>query len=116
LIKFGAKVVSHGRYVTFQMADVAIPRQLFASIMQRIAALRFAPNGYGNLSTPATVRGKNDGKVRPYEPSASLFFAQWPIQPPITRHCYSSGRRRPPETTGTVDFGSKTLAIWGIAV
>src|ERR1019366_4177944 len=72
------------------------------------------PNGYGNMSTPATVRGKNDGQVRPYKPSASLFFAQWPIRPPITRHCYSSRRRRPPETTGTVDFGSNTRTIWGI--
>jgi len=43
LIKIGAKVVSHGRYVTFQMAEVAIPRQLFAEIMQRIAALRSPP-------------------------------------------------------------------------
>ena len=29
LIKIGAKVVSHGRYVTFQMAEVAVPRQMF---------------------------------------------------------------------------------------
>ena len=29
LIKIGAKVVSHGRYVAFQMAEVAIPRQMF---------------------------------------------------------------------------------------
>jgi hypothetical protein len=43
LIKIGAKVVSHGRYVTFQMAEVAIPRQLFAAIMQRIAELRSPP-------------------------------------------------------------------------
>jgi hypothetical protein len=28
----GAKVVSHGRYVAFQMAEVAIPRILFADI------------------------------------------------------------------------------------
>jgi hypothetical protein len=28
LIKIGAKVVSHGRYVTFQMAEVAVPRQM----------------------------------------------------------------------------------------
>jgi Transposase DDE domain group 1 len=27
LIKTGAKVVSHGRYVTFQMAEVAVPSQ-----------------------------------------------------------------------------------------
>ncbi len=43
LIKIGAKVVSHGRYVAFQMAEVAIARQLFAAIMQRIAALRSPP-------------------------------------------------------------------------
>ena len=30
LIKIGAKVISHGRYVAFQMAEVAIPRNLFA--------------------------------------------------------------------------------------
>ena len=29
LIKIGAKVVSQGRYVTFQMAEVAVPRQMF---------------------------------------------------------------------------------------
>jgi Transposase DDE domain group 1 len=40
LIKIGAKVVSHGRYVAFQMAEVAMPRQLFAAIAQRIATLR----------------------------------------------------------------------------
>ena len=27
LIKIGAKVMSHGRYVTFRMAEVAVPRQ-----------------------------------------------------------------------------------------
>ncbi|MGI8570616.1 MAG: hypothetical protein ACR2KT_17000 [Methylocella sp.] len=40
LIKTGAKVVSHGRYVAFQMADVAIPRNLFAEILRLIAQLR----------------------------------------------------------------------------
>jgi hypothetical protein len=43
LIKIGAKIVRHSRYVTFQMAEVAIPRELFAAIMQRIAALRSPP-------------------------------------------------------------------------
>src|SRR5580700_4734243 len=27
-VKIGAKVVSHGRYVTFQMAEVAVSRQI----------------------------------------------------------------------------------------
>ncbi len=39
LIKIGAKVVGHGRYVAFQMAEVAIPRNLFADILRLIAAL-----------------------------------------------------------------------------
>ena len=29
LIKIGAKVVSHGRYVTFQMAEVGVSRLMF---------------------------------------------------------------------------------------
>jgi hypothetical protein len=33
LIKIGAKVVRHGRYTTFQMAEVAVSRQLFADIL-----------------------------------------------------------------------------------
>jgi hypothetical protein len=43
LIKIGAKVVSHGRYVTFQMAEVAVPRQLFADILRLIARPRAPP-------------------------------------------------------------------------
>jgi len=43
LIKIGAKVVSHGRYVAFQMAEVAIPRKLFADILRLIAELRPPP-------------------------------------------------------------------------
>jgi hypothetical protein len=43
LIKVGAKVVSHGRYVIFQMAEVAIPRQMFQEILRLIAELRPQP-------------------------------------------------------------------------
>ena len=43
LIKIGAKVISHGRYVTFQMAEVAIPRNLFADILRLITELRLPP-------------------------------------------------------------------------
>jgi hypothetical protein len=43
LIKIGAKVVNHGRYVAFQMSEVTIPRKLFAAIIERIAALRSPP-------------------------------------------------------------------------
>ena len=43
LIKIGAKVVSHGRYVTFQMAELAVPRQMFAEILSLIARLQAPP-------------------------------------------------------------------------
>ena len=43
LIKIGAKVVRHAKYVTFQMAEVAIPRDLFAAILDKIAQLRLLP-------------------------------------------------------------------------
>jgi hypothetical protein len=39
LIKIGAKVVRHSKYVLFQLADVAVPRKLFARILGRIARL-----------------------------------------------------------------------------
>ena len=43
LIKIGAKVVSHGRYIAFPMAEVAIPRQMFQEILRLIAKLRPQP-------------------------------------------------------------------------
>ena len=43
LIKIGAKVVSHGRYTTFQMAEVAVPRQMFQEVLSLIARLRAPP-------------------------------------------------------------------------
>ena len=43
LIKIGAKVVRHARYITFQLAEVAVSRNLFESILQRIDRLRLLP-------------------------------------------------------------------------
>ena len=43
LIKIGARVVRHGRYVTFQLAEVAISRRLFAEILRLIDGLRPKP-------------------------------------------------------------------------
>jgi hypothetical protein len=43
LVKIGAKVVRHGRSVIFQMAEVAVRRDLFERILGAIAALRPLP-------------------------------------------------------------------------
>jgi hypothetical protein len=40
LIKIGAKVVRHSRKIVFQMAEVAVPRELFRTILERIGRLR----------------------------------------------------------------------------
>jgi Transposase DDE domain group 1 len=43
LVKIGARIVRHGRYVVFQLAEVALPRSLFAEILRRIDHLRPRP-------------------------------------------------------------------------
>ncbi len=43
LIKIGAKVVRHAKYVTFQLAEVAVPRELFAAILDRIQRFGVPP-------------------------------------------------------------------------
>ena len=35
-MKIGVKVVANGRYVTFRLAEVAIPKNFFADILHRI--------------------------------------------------------------------------------
>ena len=55
LIKVDAKVVQHGRYVTFQLAEVAIPRRLFAEILRLINGLR--PKPVPTCRSASSLRG-----------------------------------------------------------
>ena len=43
LIKMGGRIVRHARQIVFQLAEVAVPRDLFAAILGRIARLHLAP-------------------------------------------------------------------------
>jgi len=43
LVKIGARIVRHGRYLVFQLAEVAVPRALFAATLRRIDRLRGPP-------------------------------------------------------------------------
>ena len=43
LVKIGARVVRHGWYATFQLAEVAVPRALFRKILSQIDDLRRRP-------------------------------------------------------------------------
>jgi len=42
VVKIGAKVVSHAKYLVFQLAEVSVPRPLFTAIVKRISRLRMA--------------------------------------------------------------------------
>ncbi len=43
LVNIGAKVAKHSSYVTFQLAEVAVPRDLFREILRLIDTLRPKP-------------------------------------------------------------------------
>ena len=40
LVKIGARVAAHARYAVFQMAEVAVPRELFERVLALIESLR----------------------------------------------------------------------------
>ena len=66
LVKIGAKIVRHGRYVTFQLAEVAVPRNLFYKILALIDDLRRKPapaqaeENHGEVETTGEVRLNDD--------------------------------------------------------
>ncbi len=43
VVEIGTKIVSRDRYVTFQMAEVPLSRQMFAEFLQLIDGLRTKP-------------------------------------------------------------------------
>jgi len=43
LIKMGGRIVRHARRIVFQLAELAVPGELFAAIIERITRLRLAP-------------------------------------------------------------------------
>ena len=43
LVKIGSNIVRHSRSVVFQFAEVAVPRELFAAILDRLQRLAPAP-------------------------------------------------------------------------
>jgi hypothetical protein len=43
LIKMGGRIVRHARRIVFQLAEVAVPRELFAAILERITRLCLSP-------------------------------------------------------------------------
>ncbi len=61
LVKIGAKVVNHDRYVTFQLAEVAVPRGLFEIILRLIDDLSATKTRSG-VGRGNPRRGRNNGR------------------------------------------------------
>ena len=65
LIKIGANVVSHGRYVIFQMAEVAIARQMFQEILRLIGATAAATTSASVRRSMSCIQEQPTEGVRP---------------------------------------------------
>ena len=97
LIKIGAKVASRGRYLTFQMTEVAVPRQMFADILLLIARLRHRrlqhEGAQGSKGADRDGRGASRGR------QSNQFRCRWTATrrcgPPALHRC---GRNSLPST------------------
>ena len=77
-LKIGAKVVRLGRYITFQLAEVAIPRSLFANILRLIDGLRPALYRHDSGRSSSIQIARQDRCV-PRKPGCALStrIGQW---------------------------------------
>ena len=76
LIKIGTKVTRHAKYVTFQLAEVAVTRNLFAAILKRIAEAGLeAVAGRG----ACLLTGSSGGK-RGFQREGSARTRRWPLE------------------------------------
>ena len=91
LIKIGAKVVSHARYVTFQMAEVLVSKSLFHEILERIKRLKPVPIGYNwwqellkslRLWSPEQSRSVQNRFWKKCEAQKSMYSCQFSIKLP----------------------------------
>ncbi len=107
--QIGAKVVSHGRYVTFQLAEVAVPRSLFQKILSLIDDLRRSRSGVGRGNRRQGIATREvclDGKETTKWPST-----RWPITKIMS---WPMGTEFPWD--GAVVRFPRIWVIWGMSV
>ena len=61
LIKMGGRLVRHARRLVFQLAEVAVPKEVFRQVLERIAGLHPAPGERISLRSSEVKRG-NQGR------------------------------------------------------
>jgi hypothetical protein len=66
LIKIGAKVISHGRSIAFQITEVAIPRQMFQEILRVDCRTAVEATACTSMRRPMVMRlVATDGRTAP---------------------------------------------------
>ncbi len=87
LVKIGAEVLRHGRYITFQLAEVAVQMRLFRKILSLIDDLRrrpvpaYAEEIHGEVKTMRKVRldGEKFGYTGFWTPPTDEYRAIWKV-------------------------------------
>jgi hypothetical protein len=92
LVKIGAKIVTHARYVIFQMAEVAVPSDLFQEILRAIAQLRAPP-----AARRRRVGGKDKQRERCVLTTENKSISSWG-RPCLTVVVASGSRHRVPDS------------------
>ena len=64
LIKMGGRLVRHARRLVFQLAEVAVSREVFRQVLERIAGLHPAPGCRISLRSSEVKRGNQTGGAR----------------------------------------------------
>jgi len=103
LVKIGANVVSHGRYVIFQMAEIAVPRELFGEMLRLIDGLRPRP-------APAQEPGWSGVSSRP-EDCVRMRRAKWPSRPLQNGAGRAQRRKRPGRRLSASAYPSRMLSF-----
>ncbi len=101
LVKIGTRIVGHGRYVTFQMAEVAVPRGLFDEILRHCSAPR-SPSVRRRPSLMSMPQSDN-GRGAPCQPELApskgeggrFIGGSHPIEANIVPHGAQSCQGRP---------------------
>ena len=105
LIKIGALIISHGRYVMLQMAEVTVPRQIFADILSLIARLRAPP-------APARVWQATKGEACLGTGKATRFSAPFPSTYRFDRLLVAAKAVYHSPSRSKRDPGSNSPGIW----
>ena len=101
LIKIGAKVVSHGRYVGFQMAEVTVPQ---------IPVRRHPAADRGTAAAAAPVDGVKRSMSRVRQTHGEMRLGRGGFGLPNVRRGLSGARRGPPASRWR--FGGRSRLAW----